>query len=319
MVSTMEEPVIALTDLTKRYGDLTAVDHLNLSIQRGEIFGLLGPNGAGKSTTILMMLGLSEPTEGSASVCGIDPTRQPILVKQKVGYLADDVGFYEDMNAVENLMFTARLNRIEDEKAMQEVDRLLAQVGLEDAKYKKVGTFSRGMRQRLGLADVLIKQPEVIILDEPTLGLDPEGIKELMELIRRLSRQEGITVLLSSHQLHQVQEVCDRVGLFVGGKLLAVGDVSELANQLFPNEKVEIRFRLSASPESLLEQLKSLDDSIDLKKGDIEGEWIIHSAEDISAEIADTVIHHHVKLLSLHQKVYGLDEIYLRYFEGGEA
>ncbi len=148
MVSTMEEPVIALTGLTKRYGDLTAVDHLNLTIRRGEIFGLLGPNGAGKSTTILMMLGLSEPTEGSASVCGIDPTRQPIDVKRKVGYLADDVGFYEDMNAVENLMYTARLNRIEEEKAMQEADRLLAQVGLEEAKYKKVGTYSRGMRQR---------------------------------------------------------------------------------------------------------------------------------------------------------------------------
>lgn len=319
MVSTMEEPVIALTGLTKRYGDLTAVDHLNLTIRRGEIFGLLGPNGAGKSTTILMMLGLSEPTEGSASVCGIDPTRQPIDVKRKVGYLADDVGFYEDMNAVENLMYTARLNRIEEEKAMQEADRLLAQVGLEEAKYKKVGTYSRGMRQRLGLADVLIKRPEVIILDEPTLGLDPEGVKELMQLIRRLSRQEGMTVLLSSHQLHQVQEVCDRVGLFVGGKLLAEGNVSQLANQLFPNEKVEIRFRLSASPEPLLEQLRQLNESIDLEKGEQEGEWLMRSATDISADIADTVIRHNVKLLSLQQKVYGLDEIYLRYFEGGEA
>ncbi len=131
-----------------------------------------------------MMLGMTEPSEGSAVVCGVDPTRQPILVKQKVGYLADDVGFYDDMNAVENLMFTARLNGIPDEEGRKEADRLLEQVGLTEAKFKKVGTYSRGMRQRLGLADVLIKRPEVIILDEPTLGLDPEGIKELMQLIR---------------------------------------------------------------------------------------------------------------------------------------
>nr|WP_200966317.1 ABC transporter ATP-binding protein [Insulibacter thermoxylanivorax] len=315
----MEDPVITLNGLTKRYGDLVAVDRLSLTIRRGEIFGLLGPNGAGKSTTILMMLGMTEPSEGSAVVCGVDPTRQPILVKKKVGYLADDVGFYDDMNAVENLMFTARLNGIPDEEGRKEADRLLEQVGLTEAKFKKVGTYSRGMRQRLGLADVLIKRPEVIILDEPTLGLDPEGIKELMQLIRRLSRQEKITVLLSSHQLHQVQEVCDRVGLFVRGKLLAQGDVESLANQLFPDEKVEIRFRLSQSPDTLIEEIRGLEHAISLQHDAGSDEWIMRAHADISPQIAELVVNHKVQLLSLKQKTFGLDEIYLRYFEGSEA
>jgi len=319
MVGTMEDPVITLSGLTKRYGELVAVDHLSLTINRGEIFGLLGPNGAGKSTTILMMLGLSEPSEGTANVCGVNPTREPILVKRKVGYLADDVGFYEDMNAVENLMFTARLNLIPDDEARKEADRLLEQVGLSEARHKKVGTYSRGMRQRLGLADVLIKRPEVIILDEPTLGLDPEGVKELMQLIRRLSRQEGMTVLLSSHQLHQVQEVCDRVGLFVKGKLLAQGDVGSLAKQLFPDEKVEIRFRLSGSTDELMNQIRGLEQTIDLEFDAKTDEWVMHSHTDITHLVAELAVKNGARLLSLKQHDYGLDEIYLRYFEGGAA
>jgi len=319
MVGTMEDSVITLSGLTKRYGELVAVDHLSLTIKRGEIFGLLGPNGAGKSTTILMMLGLSEPSEGSANVCGVDPTREPILVKRKVGYLADDVGFYEDMNAVQNLMFTARLNQIPDDEARKEADRLLEQVGLSEAKHKKVGTYSRGMRQRLGLADVLIKRPEVIILDEPTLGLDPEGVKELMQLIRRLSRQEGMTVLLSSHQLHQVQEVCDRVGLFVKGKLLAQGDVGSLAKQLFPDEKIEIRFRISTATDELIGQIRGLEQVIDVEYDEKSEEWIMHSHTDLTHMVAELAVKNGARLLSLRQHDYGLDEIYLRYFEGGAA
>src|SRR5690606_372293 len=155
--------VIEISSLTKRYGDYTAVDNLNLSIARGEIFGLLGPNGAGKSTTILMMLGLTEPTSGSVTVCGVDATRSPIEVKRKVGYLPEDVGFYDDYSGLENLLYTAQLNGMTWEAAEQRARHLLRRVGLADEADKKAGKYSRGMRQRLGLADVLIKSPEVII------------------------------------------------------------------------------------------------------------------------------------------------------------
>lgn len=218
----MEVPyVIELASLTKRYGDFIAVDNLNLSIRKGEIFGLLGPNGAGKSTTILMMLGLTEPTSGMVRVCGINSTTDPIDVKRKVGYLPEDVGFYEDMTGLENLLYTAALNGIDRQEAHEKAERLLERVGILKEAGKKVGKYSKGMRQRLGVADVLIKSPEIIILDEPTSGIDPAGVQDFMNLILQLSREEGLTVLLSSHLLNQVQQVCDRVGLFGGGKLLA--------------------------------------------------------------------------------------------------
>ena len=211
----MGEQVIVLTELTKQYGKFTAVDHIRLSIRKGEIFGLLGPNGAGKSTTILMMLGLTEPTSG-------------IEVKRKIGYLPEDVGFYDDMTGPENLMYTARLNGIPDKEAKVKALELMKRVGLEDQLKKKTGKYSRGMRQRLGLADVLIKNPEIIILDEPTSGIDPAGVQEFIELIRWLSKEEGLTVLFSSHHLDQAQKVCDRVGLFSNGKILALIDMAEL-------------------------------------------------------------------------------------------
>lgn len=224
----MAQPVIELAGLTKQYGSFTAVDHLDLTITKGEIFGLLGPNGAGKSTTILMMLGLTDPTSGSVTVCGINSTTHPVDVKRLVGYLPEDVGFYEDMTGPENLVYTAQLNGIPREEAREKAIALMERVGLAEETAKKTGKYSKGMRQRLGLADVLIKNPEVIILDEPTSGIDPAGVKEFIDLIHRLSREEGLTVLFSSHHLNQVQQVCDKVGLFGKGRLLAEITLSEI-------------------------------------------------------------------------------------------
>lgn len=233
----MQSPIIEMNHLTRKYGDFTAVDDLTLSIDKGEVFGLLGPNGAGKSTTILMLMGLTEPTSGSVRVCGLDPVHQPIEVKKRVGYLPEDVGFYDDLTGRENLIYTARLNGIPEGEAEERAYLLLQRVGLGEETEKKTGKYSRGMRQRLGLADVLMKDPEVIILDEPTLGIDPAGIRDFLGLIVNLSREEGITALFSSHQLHQVQQVCDRVGIFVKGRLLAQGDITSLARQLFPDRE----------------------------------------------------------------------------------
>jgi len=260
-VTTIEaaEPVIQLKNLSKTYGDFTAVDRLNLNIYPGEIYGLLGPNGAGKTTTILMMLGLTEPASGEALVCGLDATRNPMQVKRKVGYMPDDVGFYEDRSALDNLVYTARLNRIPEAEARSRALLLLERVGLAEVAHKRTGTFSRGMRQRLGLADVLIKNPQVIILDEPTLGIDPEGVRELLALIRDLSRNEGITVLLSSHHLHQVQQICDRVGLFVQGRLIASGDIDTLSRQLDGAPTYRIELDVLPWNESLETALRGVD------------------------------------------------------------
>ncbi len=226
-----EQMVIETQELTKVYGQQVAVNHLNLIIQEGEIFGFLGPNGAGKTTTLLMLLGLSEPTSGKARVGGFDPTREPLKVKRVVGYLPENVGFYDDLNAAQNLKYVARLNGIPDEQSAAKIDELLRQVDLQAETRKKVGDFSRGMRQRLGIAEVLIKDPRVVFLDEPTLGLDPDGASQMLELIQSLSRDKKITVFFSSHLLDQVQKISHRVGIMIKGQMVAAGRIQDLAKE----------------------------------------------------------------------------------------
>jgi ABC-2 type transport system ATP-binding protein len=217
--------------LTKAYGDLIAVDHLDLEVHAGEIFGLLGQNGAGKTTTILMLLGLAEPTEGQARVVGLDPARRPLEVKRRVGYLPDAVGFYGDMSGRDNLRYTARLNRIPRAEAEAAIDEALEQVGLGARGDSLTETYSRGMLQRLGIADALIKDPDVLILDEPTTAIDPLGVKEILDLLRKLVNERQMAILLSSHLLSQVQSVCDRIGIFAAGRLIGQGTMAELAHR----------------------------------------------------------------------------------------
>ncbi len=309
------EPIIKLENLTKRYGDFTAVDNLTLAINQGEIFGLLGPNGAGKTTTILMMMGLSVPTAGQIEVCGIDPTFQPIAVKKKVGYLPDEIGFYENLSGLENLCYTAALNRIDPGTVLPKARLLLEQVGMSAKATEKVSTYSRGMKQRLGLADILIKEPEVIILDEPASGIDPEGVRELLALIADLSQERGMTVLLSSHQLHQVQQICDRVGLFVDGKLIAAGPIQELAVNLFENEPILLKIEAEPIGEPLLAAIKENPQVSRVEQN--RDRLLIYCRQPVSEEIAQLIIDQGARLTHLSQLDYGLDEIYHRYFEGG--
>jgi len=227
------QPVIQTTGLTKRYDQQTAVDHLHFQVMEGEVFGFLGPNGAGKTTTLLMLLGLSRPTEGTASVCGLDPERKAMEVKRIVGYLPENVGFYGDMDAVQSLRYIADLNRIPIKDAEDRIHDVLKLVGLTENGGKKVSAFSRGMKQRLGIAEVLLKDPKVMFLDEPTLGLDPDGAVRLIELIQSLNQERKITVLLSSHHLQQVQKISHRVGIMIKGKMVAEGSIDALAREKF--------------------------------------------------------------------------------------
>jgi ABC-2 type transport system ATP-binding protein len=312
----MKSAIIELEGLTKFYGSLRAVDNLHLNIYPGEIFGLLGPNGAGKTTTILMMLGLTEPSAGIARVCGFDATREPISVKRKVGYMPDNIGFYDNMTAFENLMYIARLNGVPAHNIDNRVREVLELVGLSAAMHKPASAYSRGMKQRLGLADVLIREPEVIILDEPTLGIDPTGVKDFLRLIRQLSRQQGITVLLSSHHLHQVQQVCDRVGIFVGGKLLAEGDIHQLSRNLFAGESYQVSITVGNSQhgntdlEATLRELKAVS-NVDMSGNTVQ----ISCTENITPALVRMFVEKGFDVMGVHQKEHGLEEIYQRYFD----
>lgn len=302
--------VIETHDLSKRYGRVVAVEGLNLQVGEGEVFGLLGPNGSGKTTTILMLLGLTEPTSGTAQVLGHDPVREPLSVKRQVGYLPDSVGFYGEMTAWENLRYTTRLLGLPRLEAEKRIGEVLERMGLADVAQRPVATFSRGMRQRLGLAEVLLKRPKVAILDEPTLGLDPEAALEFLAMIRGL-KAEGITVLLSSHLLHQVQAICDRVGLFHRGRMVLVGTVRDLAERVLGGA-YRIRLRASAGA-SLAERLKSLEGVGALRQQD--GSWYLEARRDLRPELARTVLEAGGELLELGLEEPSLDEVYARYFQ----
>ncbi len=225
------KPVIETEALTKVYHGRTAVDRLTLRVNEGEMFGFLGPNGAGKTTTLLMLLGLIEPTSGKARVLGVDPTRNPITVKAHIGHLQENMGFYSDLNAVQMLRFVADLNQIPSDAADTRIEEALEMVGLHEEAGKRISTYSRGMRQRLGIAEVLIKEPQIAFMDEPTLGLDPDGTNRMMDLIERLSQERNMTVLLSSHMLHLVQRICHRVGIMIKGKMVGCGPLDQLAEE----------------------------------------------------------------------------------------
>jgi len=308
----MSEVVIETHGLSKRYGDVVAVDNLDLAVHRGEIFGLLGPNGSGKTTTILMLLGLTEPTAGSVRVLGLDPARQPLSVKARVGYMPDEVGFYDELTARANLIYIAKLNGLSRDEAARRIDDALARMGLSEVADQPVVTFSHGMRRRLGVAEVLLKQPQLIIMDEPTQGLDPEGAREFLRTIRDLKR-EGITILLSSHLLHQVQAVCDRVGLFRHGRMELEGTVPELAQQVL-GSAYRIQLQAEGPATTLMEALRQLPGVVDVEH-DGDNHYQVAATSDLRAEIASAVVAAGGLLLGLDVEAPSLDSIYARYFE----
>lgn len=207
--------------LSKRYGSLQAVHDLDLTVERGEVFGFLGPNGAGKSTFIDMLLDLTRPTAGEISVLGYDPQKEPQVVRERVGVLPESVGYYDKSTAREHVAFAARMKRVDDP------EELLSRVGLSHAADREVGGFSKGMRQRLGLAIALVGEPELIILDEPLSGLDPTGARLLRDAVRT-ERERGAAVFFSSHILETVETLCDRVGVMNEGSLVAVDTLDNL-------------------------------------------------------------------------------------------
>jgi len=308
----MADNIIETKDLTKKYGDFVAVDSLNLAVKQGEVFGLLGPNGAGKTTTILMLLGLTEPTSGKVKVLGFNPARQPLSVKSRAGYIPDQVGFYDELTARENLVYIARLNGLSRQETKQRIDEALEKVGLTQVAEHSVKTFSRGMRQRLGVADVLIKNPQLIIMDEPTQGLDPELARDFLKLIRELA-DAGITILLSSHLLYQVQEVCDRVGLFHQGHMVLNGTVTDLAQKVLGGG-YHVRLRANGSKDNYTELLRKLSGVVEVnfKAPDI---YTLVATKDLRSDAASTVVKAGGKLTSLDIEDLSLDEIYNSYFE----
>jgi ABC-2 type transport system ATP-binding protein len=270
------QTVLETKDLTKIYNGTPVVDKLNLTIEEGEIFGFLGPNGAGKTTAILMILGLTEPSSGEVSVFGYNSTREPLRVKRITSYLPENVGFYEDLTAWENLFYITRLNNIPEKEAKVGIEEILSLVGLSKVKNLEVGKFSKGMKQRLGLGTVFVKKPKFAILDEPTTGIDPQGVEEILNLIIKANREENITIFLCSHLLYQVQKICSKIGIFSKGKMVALGSLDEISKKILTEKsnRLEISFDNTQDTARLVESIKKLDGVLRVEK----------RAEDISLE-----------------------------------
>ena len=310
----MSDIVIEVRDLTKRYGSTTAVDGVSFTVGRGEIFGLLGPNGAGKTTTLLMIIGLTDITSGSVSILGHDPVRDPLQIKRRIGYLPDLVGFYDHLTAVENLDYTARLNGISFTERNQRIAAALDRAGLSDVGQKRVGAFSHGMRQRLGLAEIFMKNVDIAILDEPTSGLDPQATASFLELIQVL-KHEGVAVLMSSHLLAQVQRICDRVALFNAGRIALIGSVPELATQVLGGG---YHVEVEADGPMLAEKLAAVPGvrAVELVGP---GRFRLLTEGDVRPEAAAAVVNAGGALQGLSFEEPSLGQIYSHYFQNQEG
>ena len=219
--------MIELRNLTKKFGGIVAVNHLNLSVSEGEIFGFIGPNGAGKTTTLRMMSGILAPTEGSIMIDGIDMARQPEKAKQRMGYIPDRPFLYEKLTGMEFLRFTADLFGVEDGLFKEKSESLLTKFSIYDWRDELIESYSHGMKQRLIISAALLHEPKTLIIDEPMVGLDPAGIRMMKNIFRDLSKN-GTTLFMSTHTLNVAEDLCDRIGVIHKGKLIAVGTVEDL-------------------------------------------------------------------------------------------
>lgn len=304
------EQIVETKNLTKTYNGFTAVDGLTLTIKEGEIFGFLGPNGAGKTTTLLMLLGLTEPSSGTVQVCGHNPTREPLKVKSIVGYLPEKVGFYEDLTARQNLGYTAELNNLPRREAEERISELLATVGLSQVAEQEVSTFSRGMKQRLGIADIWVKEPKLAFLDEPTSGIDPEGIEDVLKLIVSMAKK-GITVVFCSHQLHQVQKTCTRVGILAKGHLVAEGEIDRLGRRTIGGGRYRIEAQVAQLKPKLIDSIKRVKGVLEVQASG--NSLLISCGKDLRGQIAKTIVDSGSLLLGMKIEEYNLERIYKKY------
>lgn len=300
---------INASNLTKRYGDVTAVDNLNLTVEQGEIFGLLGPNGAGKTTTVLMFLGLTEPSSGTCRICGFDPFREPLKVKSLIGYLAERTGYYENLTVEENLRYITRLNGYSESESRKRIKEALELVKANGYVRLKFGKLSRGMRQRIGIAGILIKKPKIAFLDEPLQGIDPEGKKEILDLFKFINK-EKTTIVLLSHELHDVEQICDRVGIMIKGKMVAQSSLKEIERG--EGEKWVIEVEAENITEKLFHELSCLEKTTVDKSENL---LTIKSEKDIQQEILKIFAENKIFLLDLRRRKYSLDEFYTDYLK----
>ena len=298
--------MIKVNGLTKDYGARRAINNVTFDAEQGEIVGFLGPNGAGKTTTMRILTGYMPPTDGEAIVAGYDVVSESLEVRRRVGYLPETVPLYNDMAVFDYLKFMADLRHIPD--AEDRVDETLELVGMQDRATGFIGNLSKGMRQRIGLAQALLHRPEVLILDEPTIGLDPGQVVDVRNLIREIGKER--TVLLSTHILSEAQNICDRVLIINKGKIVTEDTPENLQARLVGSERVILRVRGEADElEKTVGKVKGAENVVSKPDGTIEFEF--SPGKDVRPEVAKAVIKEGYDLLELRLVGMSLEEIFL--------
>lgn len=307
---------LILEGVTHRFGSQTVLDNVSLHVRPGDVYGFLGHNGAGKTTSMRIALGLMRPHQGRVLVDGFDSRQHPLEARARMGALIEAPGFYRNLDGRRNMLLLARLQGIGRRAAGVEVDRLLEIVGLASVGKKAVGSYSQGMRQRLGLAQAILGSPKIVLLDEPMNGLDPEGIREMREMLRRLSHDENMTVLLSSHQLREISDLCNRIAVIRKGRLL----VEETTATLLDEEHQRHRLRTSDAKKT-----RSVLDELGLEHREVDDlahpdECRLVSMDTVGpANVARRLIESGVDLYELSPQTPSLEEVYVRYTEDGKA
>ncbi|MBO3768897.1 MAG: ABC transporter ATP-binding protein [Thermoproteota archaeon] len=311
---------IEVENLVKIYGKggsgIKALDGISMKIPKASTYGLFGPNGSGKTTLISILVGLILPTSGNAKVLGFDVVKESVEIRRRVGLLPEGFGFYDHMTALENLVFLATLDKIPSDQRKKRALETLEMVGLKDRANDKVSTFSRGMRQRLGIAQALLKDPELLIFDEPTVGIDPEGAAEFRNLVKSMNK-EGKTILMSTHLLYEVGMVCTHAAVIRGGKLLVQGSVEELYQSVREAKGYRYELRVKSGIDMLLQEIRSISDVIEIKQN--ENHVTVLSRREIWGELLPLVSKPQFKdaVESLKPIEPSWDEIYRFYQEGG--
>lgn len=304
--------MIEVHQLSKRYARHEAVKGISFSVGKGEIVGFLGPNGAGKTTTMRMLAGYLPPTSGNATVAGFDVFRQSLQARAKIGYMPENVPMYDDMRVREYLRFRAQLKGLSGADMRKAVGRVLETCGLEQVKRKMIRTLSKGYRQRVGLADALVHDPELLILDEPTNGLDPNQIRQIRELIRQLG--ESRTVLLSTHILHEVEMTCGRVIIIDGGRIRAADTPANLTETMRAAGRILVE--IHADPDIVSGAIGRLEHVKKVTPEPMDDGWTkllvwVEAGSDARERIARLASQHGWPLRSLHRQVATLEDVFV--------
>lgn len=302
--------ILEVHNLAKNYGDFTAVKGISFDIKEGEIFSLLGPNGAGKTTTISMLSTLYTPTSGDATIAGYSITKDPMAVKQVIGVVPQEIALYEDLTARENLIFWGQMYGLSGRSLHSRVDEVLEQIGLADKAKNRVKTYSGGMKRRVNIGVGLLHKPRLLFMDEPTVGIDPQSRRAILDTVKDLNKQ-GMTVLYTTHYMEEAQELSDRVGIIDHGELIALGTQDELTRQVGQTDTLVLHIGENEDADALTASLKGIKDVLEANATDHEVSIITPQAENILAAVVSKANERGIKIHSIDIREPNLEAVFL--------